>query len=391
MLQYDSAGHLTKVVDAAGDSATSVYDSQGRLVSQTDFDGNTTTYAYPANVAASDLGLPMWTYYPNGTSDYKEYDSLGNVIFEINADGVETLTTRDDQGRAIEQITGKNLRTALNPQQATCTEWVYNGQLLASETIGDLADPTKNRTTQYQYDADGRLLKQTDADGGVTTYTYDRAGNQTSLTDPDGNTTADVYDSRNELVTEIDPLGNSTLYAYDGEGNQTEIVDRDGRERTFTFTGSSQPQTETWWNGTTATETITWSYDTSADLQSITDGSTTYTYTYDSLNRITSVDNAGSQDMPHVVLYYTYDKQRNVTSVKDNLGVQVDSTYNNQNLLASDTWQGTGISPASVDFLYSGWAAQAGRPLRRRCPKGPGRHNQLSLRADRRGFGHHLP
>jgi RHS repeat-associated protein len=353
-LQYDSAGHLTKVVDAAGDSATSVYDAQGRLVSQTDFDGNTTTYAYPANVAASDLALPTWTYYPNGTSDYKEYDSLGNVVFEINADGVETLTTRDDQGRAIVQITGKNLRTALDPQQATCTEWVYNGQFLASETIVDLADPTKDRTTQYQYDAAGRLLRETDADGGVTTYTYDSAGNQTSVTDPDGNTTTFQYDSRNELVTETDPLGNSTFYAYDGEGNQTEIVDRDGRERTFTFTGSNQPQTETWWNGTIPVETITWSYDTAANLQSITDGSTTYAYTYDVLDRVTSVDNAGSVDMPHVVLYYTYDKQGNVTSVKDNLGVEVDSTYNSQNLLASDAWQGTGIDPASVDFLYTG-------------------------------------
>ena len=56
--------------------------------------------------------------------------------------------------------------------------------------------------------------------------------------------------------------------------------------------------------------------------------------------------------MPHVILVYGYDKNGNRTSVSDNAGVRVDSTYDDRNQLQSRTWQGGGVDPLRVDFGY---------------------------------------
>jgi YD repeat-containing protein len=59
------------------------------------------------------------------------------------------------------------------------------------------------------------------------------------------------------------------------------------------------------------------------NLLSISDADSTYTYTYDVLNRMKSENNAGTPDMLHVVLSYEYDNMGNVTRTSDNLGVSV--------------------------------------------------------------------
>ena len=79
--------------------------------------------------------------------------------------------------------------------------------------------PTGKMTGQYQtqgfmletsaliYDADDRLLSQTDGAGDITTYTYDGVGNVIGFTDGNSNTTSYAYDSMNQLTTMTDALG----------------------------------------------------------------------------------------------------------------------------------------------------------------------------------------
>jgi YD repeat-containing protein len=45
--------------------------------------------------------------------------------------------------------------------------------------------PAPAGITSYAYDAQGRLIAQTDPDGNTTTWTYDAQGNKTGQTDPD--------------------------------------------------------------------------------------------------------------------------------------------------------------------------------------------------------------
>src|SRR5437667_99446 len=84
------------------------------------------------------------------------------------------------------------------------------------------------------------------------------------------------------------------------------------------------------------------------------DANSQYTFTYDELSRQTSSDNAGTPGVPHVVLTSAYDAAGNRTSVQDDAGVSVSSSYDARNLLSSRIWSGGVIDPARIDFSYNG-------------------------------------
>lgn len=49
-------------------------------------------------------------------------------------------------------------------------------------------------STAYAYDGDGRLVKETDANGNSKTYAYDANGKVTVATDENGHATVRTYD-----------------------------------------------------------------------------------------------------------------------------------------------------------------------------------------------------
>ena len=87
------------------------------------------------------------------------------------------------------------------------------------------------------YDPEGRVIRQTDANGAVSTLAYgegtttttDANGNQTiytfddtcrtvKITNPDGTTRSMDYNSQNLLASETDELGHTTAHQYDKDG-----------------------------------------------------------------------------------------------------------------------------------------------------------------------------
>ncbi|MCY2987758.1 MAG: Ig-like domain-containing protein [Planctomycetota bacterium] len=406
VLHYNGQGKTTEIVNAAGDIASATFDSKGRQVSFTDFNGNATTFDYATGCPC---GSPGKIIYADGTYEVFDRNRLAQVtkdtIYEADGTLAEVhTTTYDDLGRAIEQVDGQGADQVV-------TRKVYDGNLLDWEIVVNPASPNetpatpiaqrKSRITDYQYDDAGRMIEQIDAEGGVTEFRYDLNGNRVLLEDPVGNITTWVYNAQNKVVEERDPFywvdfvathparfaglsgaafpaeivrandepsgasaaldrgaSHVTVYAYDGEGNQTEIIDRDDRRRTFEYDVLGHLTLEKWWEQTsvadpwTLVRTITSTYNTSGNLLSISDPDSTYTYTYDILNRVVTVDNADTPDMPHVVLTYTYDAMGNVVSTSDNLGVTVRSTYDSRNRLAKRWWEGA-VDPARVDFFYT--------------------------------------
>ena len=86
------------------------------------------------------------------------------------------------------------------------------GNPLVSSTLPTAADAYVN-ATGYIYDASGRLIQTTYADGSFTTTHYATGTGQVDYT--------------------LDSLGHKTAYLYDGFGRQTDVIrDPDGINQT---------------------------------------------------------------------------------------------------------------------------------------------------------------
>ena len=165
-----------------------------------------------------------------------------------------------------------------------------------------------------------------------------------NVTDADGNVTRYAYDADSRLVTETDPLGHSTTYAYDADSEVVGITDRDGRQTSYTYNAAGEETSENWLNSSgVSIYTITYAYDNASRLTSVSDPDATYAYTYDASSRLTTVDNAGTPGVPHVVLTMGYNAVDDRTSVSDNLGGTTTYAYNNAHEMTS-----VGIAAASL-------------------------------------------
>jgi len=59
-------------------------------------------------------------------------------------------------------------------------------------------------------------------------------------------------------------------------------------------------------SGNTVVRTIAYAYNADNAVTSASDPSSSYAFTYDNLMRVTSVDNSGTPNIPHVVLASQY-------------------------------------------------------------------------------------
>ncbi|GAA6623079.1 putative Ig domain-containing protein [Scytonema sp. NUACC26] len=371
---YNTNGNLVELIDATGQRDRFTYDNLGRVSTFTDANSNTITFGYEGTT----LGKPTQVTFPDGSSQRIEYNQFGQITRLVDENGNATDYITDSVGRLVAQ------RDALGNE----TKYTYDAQLISSITdqLGNTVrfeydnagrltrqiDPF-NAVTEFGYDALGRRISEIDPLGRTTTTTYrpdgliasiansqnqktsfeyDLAGNQTAVIDPLGNLTGFGYDAVGRQIRKTDPLGNVATYGYDGVNNLVQLTDRNNRQRTFTYDGVNRLIQENWLNNNTPERTINFTYDAVGNLIKSTDVDSTYNFVYDSRDRVTQVNSTGITGLVPVNLNYTYDGTGNRTSVSDNLGVRVNSTYDVRNLLTSQTWQGTGIDPARVEYSY---------------------------------------
>ncbi|MFF3669892.1 polymorphic toxin-type HINT domain-containing protein [Microtetraspora malaysiensis] len=75
--------------------------------------------------------------------------------------------------------------------------------------------------TSYEYDRDGRMTKQTDANGNVRTFTYDLLGRRVASHDPDAGDSQQAYDAVGRLLWSSNGKGQKVSYSYDDFGRKT--------------------------------------------------------------------------------------------------------------------------------------------------------------------------
>src|SRR2546423_4069152 len=201
---YNDLGYAVTATRSERVNSTTVYftntlgrDDAGRLTSDKTPLNNTTTYEYDA------AGAPPKTTDPGGRTIETRYDALGHVTATIVAGARATGYAYDGAGRQVRQTSHK-----------------VSGGVLSAPL----------RTQQTAYDALGRPVTVTSAEGRLTMYAYDAGGNKVSVTqrvnpaDPATAVTAQLgYDALGQPTRFVDGKGNAADYLYNDWGLRTTV------------------------------------------------------------------------------------------------------------------------------------------------------------------------
>lgn len=429
-----SASSSQPCTSGCGAASATTYDANGNIATKTDFNGNVTTYSYDLS-----RNLETSRTEAHGTPLARTITTAWHATYrlptQIDEPGRRTTFNHDANGNVLSKTITD---TALNKSRT----WTYTynslGQVLTEDgprtdvsdittytyyattsagqyTLGDLATITNalgQITTFSQYDANGRPLSITDANGfvttltysprgwltsrsvgsAITTYEYDNVGQLTKVTQPDGSFLAYTYDTAHRLTDITDNAGNKIHYTLDAMGNriEEEVFDPANtltQTRTRVYDALNRLQQEI--GGTTPGSQITaYGYDNNGNLTSTTDPLNRVTaQSYDALDRLVQITdpangttqqsfNARDQlasvtDPRSVLTQYTrnalgdlqqqqspdsgstahvYDAAGNITQTTDARGVVANYSYDALNRVTAIGYPGN--SAENVTFSY---------------------------------------
>lgn len=269
-----------------------------------------------------DLTLKNGTVYVFGKNAPLQYirDRHGNRI---------TITRTNAQTGNITKITSTNGRSVDFTYDAS------NRIIEAKDNIG--------RTVLYTYDTEGRLATVTDPNNGVTEYTYDSNHRMLTIEDARGIVfLTNEYDANGRVINQTQADNTTYQFAYtlaSGKVIQTDVTNPRGHIRRVTFDSSSYTLTDTHALGQPEQQTITYERQAGTNLVlSITDSLNRKTsFTYDSFGNRTSVTRLfGTSEA--VTTTFTYEPQFNqLASVTDPLNHTTSFSYDTLGNLISIT------------------------------------------------------
>jgi RHS repeat-associated protein len=324
------------------DRTVSRFDSSGRIASITDDHGLETTYAYDGNGRLSTIADPSGqalTFAYNGSNHISSItDSTGREVkFAYSAAG--------DLESATDALGG-------------VTKYAYDAQ----HRLTSITDPRGNVILKNTYDSQGRITEQrdgledlwkleykpaetvvTEPEGGELAYGFDAQSRVVSETDQLGHTTTTAYDAAGNVKEVVRPGGAKWVFGHDGVGNLTSVVDPLERERSYSYDAQNRL------TGFTDARGNSWTYEWSAgnDLTKITDpegGETTVVYSGSGQPlTITDANEHKSE--------FSYDTRGNQLSATDPLGHKTSFEYNSRNYLTARSLPGLKAEAFEVNAL----------------------------------------
>jgi RHS repeat-associated protein len=301
----DVAGY-TLVTDPNGNETTHCWDRRARIVEVKDALGHRRSATYTA------------------TSNVERYTATSGAETTFGYDGSDRPRT------STSPATGGN--------QAAVRRFDYNAGNASFRADG--YTDAQGNTMSYAYTTKGNIRELKEATSIVPQVTLDyndgesgEADNGTvrSSTDGRGNKTTYEYDAKGNLL-KVNPPANaglgSTTYTYDAISRITSITDGKGQKRSVFYDALDRPTKYEFRNAAGAlVRTHTYSYDANGNVLSRVDGSGTYNYAYDKLNRLIEESRPG-----HPTTLYAYDGASNLTSLT-HAGEQIVYGYNAVNLV----------------------------------------------------------
>ncbi|MDR6639738.1 DUF6531 domain-containing protein [Paenarthrobacter nitroguajacolicus] len=246
-LCFDRRGLLTRKSNGNGNgngtqALSWEYDGDGNRTAFTDPTGTTTRYTRdPAGrvvkVSNPLLGDAAFTHDPSGRITSATTGDLAQEwVYRDGNLAEHTRTHTANPGAADVTLIGRE------PGSGRITALTRNGAVTryGYDTAGQMTSATTSTVTDseaspsvlgWEYDAGGRLLRET-TPAGARTFAYDAAGQLLTLTEPDGARTEFVYDGLGRRVRVIGAEGSWTEYAWGPTGYLAGTIekDRDGAE-----------------------------------------------------------------------------------------------------------------------------------------------------------------
>ena len=323
-------GQLQTVTDALGRTTTyTSYDANGLPLSMTDPNGLVTTWTY-------DLRQRLKTVTIGTEQSRFDYYANGLVQKMTQADGSYLLYIYDAARRLVEtdDAAGDRLLYTLDAAGNIQRVSTY-------DPVGTLA------LTQTQiYNTLGQLWQQltsSQSSSQAIVYSYDAQGNQVNVAAPLGHMQGFAYDTLNRVMQLTDPAG-TTAFTYDANDNVTAVTDPRGLATNYTYNGFGDlKQLQSPETGTTQ-----YSPDSAGNVATRSNALGTASYTYDALNRPTSVT------YPDQTVSLTYDQGANalgrLTGITDSSG-QTTYAYDSQGRV-SQKRQVTGNVTLTVGYTH---------------------------------------
>ncbi|GAB5562177.1 MAG: hypothetical protein SynsKO_38240 [Synoicihabitans sp.] len=255
-------------------------------------------------------------------------DSTGRIDYIEDLDGNQIDYLYDPEGRL----------SSMTDRELNITQFRYENPNFPTY-LTEIIDPRGISAIRSEYDADGRLIKQIDADGNETVF--DRGVDPTfgrfeKITDRLGHETTYFYNDRGNITLQIDPLGaqtefyyyedtdweslridhygNVTSMAYDARGNVThETIGADGTE------DPSAP--------TVGYTTVT-TYNSRSAPTSITDpDGRVQAFSYDPVSNDLLTHTIGAGSSVAATTTYTYNDDGSLATVTDAIGTVTATGY----------------------------------------------------------------
>ncbi|HFQ4949932.1 TPA: FG-GAP-like repeat-containing protein [Vibrio vulnificus] len=218
---YDEYGYLKRETNALGYTKTYTFNPVlGILVHMQDERANVTSYDY------DQWGRLIGSREPTG--------AWSTILYELSAEEGSVYSKTVRSSNAPEQKTWydarhrevKSMTRVLGGKPYAFTTTRYNalGQVSSSGVPSPSEVP--EATTDYQYDALGRVTHIKKPDGSSSRYSY--SGFTTEMTNSRGYTTSTTFDALGQKVEVKDADNNSVQYQYDAWGNLVQTEDPRG-------------------------------------------------------------------------------------------------------------------------------------------------------------------
>ena len=329
----ENGDHWRQSTDRRVFSLAGSANSSGSSVKRVSADGSEITYAYKTinGVTAywADDGAGahdkltysggVWTWTDGSSQVAEKYAAYGTNNWRITEQ-------KDSDGNALTfTYSGANL-TRITTKDGGYVQYQWSGNKITMvQTVADGATKTR---TRYAYDSSGRLSKVTVdlspennsvSDGKVyeTNYTYHGSTNRiASITQTDGSRIDFTYDSSGRVYDITQTPGNGeavrlTKVRY-ASGN-TSIYDPNNVRSILYYDGSKQlTRARLYSPGTGIDQSVYYTYDSDGNVKTVKDaeGKTT-TFYYDTRGNVTrTTDQAGRN------VYNVYDAKNNLTRIQ---------------------------------------------------------------------------